>query len=68
MCSAPVSSASRLAASAAASSWPDLAVFAILLAAGVGVASGVHDAVEPLARLRVEAVTLDWRELPAMRC
>ncbi len=44
--------------------WPDLAVFAILLAAAVGVASGVHDAVEPLARLRVEAVTLDWRELP----
>jgi len=44
--------------------WPDLALFAILLAAGVGVASGVHDAIEPLSRLRVEAVTLDWRNLP----
>ncbi|WP_258045043.1 ABC transporter permease [Sphingomonas citricola] len=39
-------------------------MFAILLAAGVGVASGVHDAIEPLSRLRVEAVTLDWRNLP----
>jgi NitT/TauT family transport system permease protein len=44
--------------------WPDLALFAILLAAGVGVAKGVHDAIEPLSRLRVEAVTLDWRNLP----
>lgn len=44
--------------------WPDLALFAILCAAGVGVASGVHDAVEPLSRLRVEAVMLDWRHLP----
>lgn len=44
--------------------WPDLALFAILVAVGVGVASGVSDAVEPLSRLKVEAVTLDWRALP----
>ncbi|WP_051083633.1 ABC transporter permease [Sphingomonas sp. Mn802worker] len=44
--------------------WPDLALFTILLAVGVGVASGVHDAVEPLSRLRVEAVSIDWRMLP----
>ncbi|MET4897833.1 ABC transporter permease subunit [Sphingomonadaceae bacterium jetA1] len=44
--------------------WPDLALFAILIAAGAGVANGVHDAVEPLARLRVEPITLDWAALP----
>ncbi len=44
--------------------WPDLALFAILAAAGVGVATGVHDAVEPLARLRLEPVVLDPWALP----
>lgn len=44
--------------------WSDLAVFAILLAVAVGAVSGVRDAVEPLARLRVEPIVLDPWALP----
>ena len=44
--------------------WPDLALFAILAAAGVGIATGVHDATEPLARLRLKPVVLDAWSLP----
>ena len=44
--------------------WSDLALFAILAAIAAGVATGVHDAAEPLARLTLEPVTLDPRGLP----
>lgn len=44
--------------------WPDLALFAILAAAAAAVATGVHDAGEPLARLRLEPVALDPWALP----
>ncbi|WP_081476952.1 ABC transporter permease subunit [Sphingomonas sp. PAMC 26605] len=44
--------------------WPDAALFAILVAAGVAVAAGVSDATQPLAQLRLEPVVLDWWQLP----
>ncbi len=44
--------------------WPDAALFAILVAAGVAIAAGVSDATQPLAQLRLEPVVLDWWQLP----
>lgn len=44
--------------------WPDLALFAILVAVAVGTATGVRDAIEPLARLRLEPIVLSAWELP----
>ncbi|WP_443025367.1 ABC transporter permease [Sphingomonas sp. RB3P16] len=44
--------------------WSDFALFAILAALAAGIATGVHDVGEPLARLRLEPVVLDPWALP----
>lgn len=44
--------------------WPDLALFVILVAVAGGAATGIRDAAEPLARLRVEPIVLSPWALP----